>query len=72
VQKQHGKTKTKLEKKIITNAKIAQLKEKIIIKKDEVHASFYSFSFIPNPKQHLRLTSQQLLFRNLKMECYEN
>ncbi len=52
--------------------KKTQLREKTILKKNEAHASFYNFSFIPNPKQHLCLPSWRLLFRNPKMEYYEN
>jgi hypothetical protein len=52
--------------------KKTQLRENTIIKKDEVHASFYSFSFIPKPKQHLHLPSQWLLFKIFKMEYYEH
>jgi hypothetical protein len=47
----------------------AQLKTNNIVKKNKAQASFYKFSIIPNPKQHLCLPRW---FRNPKLEECEN
>jgi hypothetical protein len=48
-------------------------KKKInLVEKNEALVLVFSFSLIPNRKQHLRLPSWWLLFRNPKMEPFKN
>jgi hypothetical protein len=51
--------------------KLFKLK-KNLVKKNETSASFYSFPIILNPKQRLCFARWWLLFRNRKMEDFEN